>query len=88
MRGGDLAWLGAMAALLGQGRPRRVYEFRHVEPPEVRRARRLLAPPRERYAGQRSRYLVGAWRPMTAGEIAEHNAGLPARKARTRGGAR
>lgn len=38
----------------------------------------------EKYPGQRSAYLVGAWRPMTEGEIRTHNAGLPARAGRVR----
>lgn len=45
---------------------------------------RLYRPRQEKYPGQWSAHLVGAWQPMTGAEIREHNARVPAKPKRVR----
>lgn len=76
---GKIGMFGAMAALVtpvrGYGGPwDSVPSYRHQPSPKFR-------PRREKYPGQSTAYLVGAWRPMTAGEIADHNRAVDERKA-------
>lgn len=39
-----------------------------------------LRPRREKYRGQRTAHLVGAWQPMTRAEIADHNRAVDERR--------
>lgn len=79
----DLVLSAAMASLMAQD-PRvfRVRSYGDFYP--TRPLPKLRIPSPEKYPGQRRAYLAGAWRPMSAAQIAEHNAGLPTRERRTR----
>lgn len=68
----DLVLAGAMASLMAQDQ--RVFNVRsYGDFYPTRPLPKLRMPSPEKYPGQRRAYLVGAWRPMTGAEIAEHN---------------